>query len=172
MIELHYFHPVFNQWLIRIGAGSVQIRIKKDTDFTDLKNKIQNALTMDYPHLKSGCFRNAVSSIGKLFGRDLARKLEDKYYGFYAEGIPNEKTEIIDKTKYISDAQIKRLFAIMNDKIKSLKLIKEDFYDEVKEYMIREFNVEHRANLTPTQYQNICDWIENYKRIEIKPEDL
>lgn len=78
-IELEFWHPVAQTWLNRIGAGSVQIQFKKETDFTILQNKYQNTLTKDFPHLKAECFRNACLSIGKSFGRDLNREFTDEF---------------------------------------------------------------------------------------------
>jgi hypothetical protein len=83
-LELWYFHPVAKTWLCRIGAGAVQIQmISKEKggtgDITNIKDKITNTLTKDYPHLKAECFRNACLSIGKLFGRDLNREFDDEY---------------------------------------------------------------------------------------------
>jgi len=73
-IELHYFHPIYKTWLCRVGAASVLVRQKKGAEITDITAKIKNALVLDYPHLKAECFRNACSSIGKTFGRDLNRE--------------------------------------------------------------------------------------------------
>jgi hypothetical protein len=81
-IELWYFHPIAQTWLCRIGAGAVMIQFKKDSEITDLSAKIKNTLTKDYPHLKAECFRNACQSLGKKFGRDLNRKLNDQYNPF------------------------------------------------------------------------------------------
>lgn len=87
-LELSYFHPVAKTWLTRVGCAGVQIQYeapkdadgnKKKVDITDIRGKIVNTLTKDYPHLKAQCFRNACLSIGKAFGRDLNREFEDQY---------------------------------------------------------------------------------------------
>jgi hypothetical protein len=83
-LELWYFHPVAKTWLCRIGAGAVQIQFKSvekggSGDITDIRDKITNTLTKDYPHLKAECFRNACLSLGKAFGRDLNREFDDQY---------------------------------------------------------------------------------------------
>ena len=76
-IDLYVFHPVAQVWLTRTGAAGVVVRSYEKT--IDLSKKITNTLTLDYPHLKAECFRNACLSLGKLFGRDLNRKFEDEY---------------------------------------------------------------------------------------------
>lgn len=87
-LELSYFHPIAKVWITRVGCAGVQIQYeaqkdadgnKKKVDITDIKLKIVNTLTKDYPHLKAQCFRNACLSIGKTFGRDLNREFEDVY---------------------------------------------------------------------------------------------
>lgn len=83
-IEVRYFHPTFNTWLSRTGAAAVQIQMVSKNkggtgDITDIGQKITNTLTKDFPHLKADCFRNAVLSIGKAFGRDLNRSFNDQY---------------------------------------------------------------------------------------------
>jgi hypothetical protein len=115
-IELWYFHPVAKTWICRIGAGAVQVQMKSkekggDGDITNIRNKITNTLTKDYPHLKADCFRNAALSIGKTFGRDLNRKFEDQYNPVIKEvqtpDINTKKKELIDLIdKQPKEAQI------------------------------------------------------------------
>lgn len=98
-IELKYYAPWIDEYIVRTGSASVQIQMDsglkdefgnqiyenrkkvKDPNFkiTDFDKKIANTLVKDYPHLKSECIKNAARSIGKIFGRDLNRKLEDTY---------------------------------------------------------------------------------------------
>jgi hypothetical protein len=115
-IELHYFHPVAKTWLCRVGAGAVQVQMKSkdkggDGDITNIRNKITNTLTKDYPHLKADCFRNACLSIGKSFGRDLNRKFDDQYNPIIAKpqqpdvtSLKKQYIDLIDKQP--KDAQI------------------------------------------------------------------
>jgi hypothetical protein len=103
-IELHYFHPVAKTWLCRVGAGAVQVQMKSkdkggDGDITNIRNKITNTLTKDYPHLKADCFRNACLSIGKSFGRDLNRKFDDQYNPIIAKPQQPDVTSL--KKQYI-----------------------------------------------------------------------
>lgn len=78
-IDLVVFHPVTNSWIRRTGAASVMIQMTRNSEVTQVENKIKNTLVKDYPHLKSECLKNAAKSFGKSFGRDLNRKLEDEY---------------------------------------------------------------------------------------------
>lgn len=78
-IDLHVFHPVERVWIVRTGAAATMIRQHKGAAVTDYSAKIHNALEMDVPHLLADCLRNAVQSLGKLFGRDLNRKFADAY---------------------------------------------------------------------------------------------
>ena len=100
-LELWYFHPVAKTWLCRIGSAAVQVQMKSpdnggDGDITNIRNKITNTLTKDYPHLKADCFRNACLSLGKAFGRDLNRKFEDQYNPIIAK---TEVSSIETKTQ-------------------------------------------------------------------------
>jgi len=90
---LSYFHPVYHIWIERVGAGAVMIQYKSkgkggSGDITNIKDKIPNTLTKDYPHLKAECFRNACLSIGKSFGRDLNRNYTDDYQPLILEKVP------------------------------------------------------------------------------------
>lgn len=77
-IDLHYFHPTAKMWIVRTGAAAAMIQMKsKDKggsgDITEIRDKITNTLTKDFPHLKAECIKNAAKSIGTYFGRDLNR---------------------------------------------------------------------------------------------------
>lgn len=103
-IEVWYFHPTAKTWLCRVGAGAVQVQMKSkdkggDGDITNIRNKITNTLTKDYPHLKADCFRNACLSIGKAFGRDLNRKWEDQYTPIIT--VPKQPDIVELKKQYI-----------------------------------------------------------------------
>jgi len=79
-ITLEATHPITGKTIRRIGAASVAIMQDKGAplgDFTNTKKK--TALVMGFPKLKAECFKNAVISLGKSFGRDLNRKVFDKY---------------------------------------------------------------------------------------------
>ena len=101
-IELRFFHPLVKTWLTRTGAGAVQIQMRSPEkggsgDITNIKDKIVNTLSKDYPHLKAECFRNACLSIGRMFGRDLNREFDDQYMPPIKEEIKNPINEMIQK---------------------------------------------------------------------------
>ncbi|MCL2596234.1 MAG: hypothetical protein FWD66_00935 [Paludibacter sp.] len=85
-LQLCIFHPFLQVWIERTGAAAVQIQMTSkekggDGDITNVRNKIINTLTKDFPHLKAACIMNAAKSLGKIFGRDLNRKADS--LGFY-----------------------------------------------------------------------------------------
>lgn len=121
-IELWYFHPVAKAWLCRIGAGAVMIMQRKDSDITDVGAKIKNTMTKDFPHLKAECLRNACLSLGKSFGRDLNRELEDQYNPLIKETAPP-----IDE-KLVSELNVLLSDYSSYDELKSKSIsIKQDF---------------------------------------------
>ena len=79
-ITLKVLHPVTGVWITREGAAAVQIMqdAGKPID-TILQTKKKNALEAGFPKLKAMCLKNAASSLGKLFGRDLNRKQAAEY---------------------------------------------------------------------------------------------
>lgn len=79
-LELVVRHPITGEEIIRSGAGSVVIMQDSGASLESFTNtKKKNALVMGFPKLKAECFKNAVQSLGKLFGRDLNRKIVDSY---------------------------------------------------------------------------------------------
>lgn len=74
-ITLKVLHPITGVWITREGAAAIQIMqdAGKPID-TILQTKKKNALETGFPKLKAMCLKNAASSLGKLFGRDLNRK--------------------------------------------------------------------------------------------------
>ena len=84
-ITLHYFHPLAKVWLTREGSAAVMIQQSAGAVITDISAKIKNTLGKDHPHLMASCTMSAARTIGKAFGRDLNRKLEDNYNTFYSD---------------------------------------------------------------------------------------
>lgn len=117
-IDLEIFHPIAKTWITRTGAAAVQIQMTSKEkggsgDITNIRDKITNTLTKDFPHLQAACLTNAARSIGKIFGRDLNRKDEDEYFPFY----PDSETSLyLDWQLAIKDCQsIKNLMDIYNE---------------------------------------------------------
>jgi hypothetical protein len=84
-VTLSYYHPFAKVWINREGAASVMIMQKSGSDISDIGAKIKNTLQKDYPHLLASCISNAAKTIGKNFGRDLNRKMEDDYSAMYSD---------------------------------------------------------------------------------------
>lgn len=94
-LELWVRHPITGEIITRSGAAGIIIQVDKAPD--DLtgqqrnewalnpSNKKSNALDLGYPKLKAECIKNAAQSLGKIFGRDLNRKKNDKFIPAYKE---------------------------------------------------------------------------------------
>ena len=82
------FHPVAGVWISVVGWGAVRVRMNSDSDHTDPKNKIKNALQMDFPHLGAECFKNAMQRLGRRFGRGLRRDYNELYTELVKEQKP------------------------------------------------------------------------------------
>jgi len=100
------FHPVAKIWITRIGTAAVPITFRADTDITDIRNKIKNALVNVIPHLKSECLKNAAHSLGRSFGRDLNREISD--YEF---------EDITEKISVLSELQKKAIALLKTAKL-------------------------------------------------------
>lgn len=73
-------HPVTGTSIRRAGFGAVVITQDKDAAIADFNlTKKKNALDLTFPKLKAEILKNAASSLGKIFGRDINRKQRDVY---------------------------------------------------------------------------------------------
>lgn len=73
-------HPVTGKTIRRAGFGAVVITQDKDASIADFNiTKKKNALDLTYPKLKAEILKNAASSLGKVFGRDINRKQRDVF---------------------------------------------------------------------------------------------
>lgn len=63
----------------------------------DLQNKKQESLKMAFPKAKAMAIKNAAQSLGKSFGRDINRKIEDSPTDFYEDLING--TEMLTEAK-------------------------------------------------------------------------
>jgi hypothetical protein len=79
-VRVHYLHPS-GEWRWADGVGAVPIQIKKEGNgATDFANMNSNAVQIGLPAAKSYAFKDAVESLGKIFGKDLNRKDGMDYY--------------------------------------------------------------------------------------------
>lgn len=115
IIELHYFHPVAKQWLVRTGTAATQIRQRKGAEITDINAKLKNSLEQDSPHLLSDCIKNAAKSLGAVFGRDLNRKHIDNYESRAVQNAIAEQVNVDNLAEQIAKCtttqQVKDLYA-------------------------------------------------------------
>jgi hypothetical protein len=110
-VDLVFFHPVAKIWMRRQGAASVMIGQKSKSEITDMAAKIKNTLTKDYPHLLASCITSAAKTLGKRFGRDLNRKVEDNYERFYTEiGTAEEALSSIEWDKIVTLENLKSVW--------------------------------------------------------------
>lgn len=116
-ITLSVLHPISGVWIKREGAGAVQIMQDAGSTIDSImQTKKKNALETCFPKLKAQCVKNACKSIGKYFGRDIARKVKDTYQPLQINSgdwstvlalLSNYNGE--DKEQLISEAQNKKV---------------------------------------------------------------
>ena len=106
-IELHVYHPVIKEWIVRTGVAATQIRQNKGAKLTDIDQKIKNALEMDCAHLYADCVKSAAKTLGPAFGRDLNRDFVDNYKALvskHVEANTYKAKEVREKVAKINDA--------------------------------------------------------------------
>ena len=76
-IRLHYQHPVDMQFYFHDGVGAKELQTRKNTGTLKptFENILYGAVERAVPIAKSQALKDAVGHIGKIFGRDLNRKL-------------------------------------------------------------------------------------------------
>jgi len=132
-VTLKYYHPFAKVWLKREGAAAVMIQQNKGANITDISEKIKNTLAKDHPHLLAACICSAARSIGKRFGRDLNRKLEDNYDSFYSDMAAAESvTATIEWEKVLTLADLKNIWNANPDLHNNKQFIKTFTYHKNK----------------------------------------
>lgn len=82
--RIKVFHPVIHQWLTYDGAGSSVIQQDANTKVSDFHlYKKPNAMQLAFPKAYAEAIKNAAKKIGKRFGADINRTVEDDYQGFF-----------------------------------------------------------------------------------------
>lgn len=136
-VTLEVFHPIAKTWLRRVGTGAVQIRMRKDSDITDINSKIKNALQADAPHALSEAVKNAAKKFGLVFGRGLNRDDDySKYKGF--DEFVNEsdlvlRDILVELDNCKTKADVKAAFERLKPELKANLIIKQKFIDRGKE---------------------------------------
>jgi len=88
---LHVFDLNAKVWIRRVGFGAVVIRQSSGAQVTDASAIIKNALVMDFAKLKTEILKNAVKTLGKKYGGDLNRDIEDYYEAIYTNELDKEQ---------------------------------------------------------------------------------
>lgn len=106
-LELWVKHPITGDMITRSGAAGIIIQMDKAPEnltgqernnwALDPSNKKPNALDLGYPKLKAECVKNAAQSLGKVFGRDLNRKKNDKFIPAYKELSDNGFKSLLER---------------------------------------------------------------------------
>jgi hypothetical protein len=123
-VELWVRDPESGEWVVKTGAGAVQIQLAKGSDVLNVANKIKTCMEYGYPHLLSDCLRNAALKLGKHLGRDLARKQEDRET--YTEIIVDYSQKFRDAIASLTTAEdVKIAWNTLNVNVRQ--------FDEVKE---------------------------------------
>ena len=102
-VTLKVINPVTLKIQRRDGLGAVPIRLKAGSKPTDFDQIQHDSIQTGLPAAKAYAFKNAVQTLGKQFGRDVARK-EDRI-DTYSPIINNdENPEVLEelKSKYLS----------------------------------------------------------------------
>lgn len=77
---LTVWHPVTKRPLKRAGFASVIITQDANATIAEFnQTKKKNALDLTFPKLKAEIVKNAAQSLGKVFGRDINRRLKDSF---------------------------------------------------------------------------------------------
>lgn len=105
-ITLWYNHPVTGERITRAGIGATAIQQDSGAKPDELVKKKVRAMEKDAGHALANAKKNAIQTIGRLFGRDVGRNHGDTLDEF--TGVINEKQkekitrsidEIIEKAK-------------------------------------------------------------------------
>ena len=125
-IDVKVFHPVAKVWITRTGASALKVMTdkipkeiaggmsKQDQNkwHLDSDNKKPNALEAGgFAKLKAECFKNAVQSIGKYFGRDANRGFEEEFTNLMTDvdaEIARARRMVSEQVDLCQDEEIKK----------------------------------------------------------------
>ena len=78
-MRVWYKDPITGEWEWTEGVGAAPLQTDKDAGATDFNRIKSNAVQIGAPAAAAYAFKNAVASLGKLFGKDLVRSDEISY---------------------------------------------------------------------------------------------
>lgn len=79
-VRLFYTNPITGEQEYVDGLGAVPLQTKKGSSAADFNNVKSNAVQIGLPAAKTFAEKDAISSLGKLFGSDLNRHEESTYH--------------------------------------------------------------------------------------------
>lgn len=93
--RIKVFHPVIRQWMNYDGIGSVPVQQDQGTAVREFMNtKKTKAIQKNLPAAYALALKNAAKKIGKVFGGDLGRTMEDDYTPFNLTPLNNDSVTI------------------------------------------------------------------------------
>lgn len=96
--RIKVFNPVIKEWMNYDGAGSAVIQQDADTKVSDFHlYKKPNAMQLAFPKAYAEAIKNAAKKVGKRFGADVNRTLEDDYSGFFKEPTKVDESTVLNK---------------------------------------------------------------------------
>lgn len=78
-VRITGLNPATGREFYRDGIGSKAIQLNSNSKPMDISNIKSNGLELAFPAAKAQAFKNAAQSIGKVFGRDISREIQDEY---------------------------------------------------------------------------------------------
>jgi hypothetical protein len=78
-VRVHYQSPTTGEMIWMDGVGAVPLQTDKGAGATDFNKIKSNGVQLAAPAAKSYAFKDAVETIGNLFGKDINRKTRPDY---------------------------------------------------------------------------------------------
>lgn len=75
-VEISVYNWVANVWITRVGTAAIPFMMEKNAHPMDLNKLKPNGIKVVIPIVKSIAVKNAVSSLGNIFGRNLNREFK------------------------------------------------------------------------------------------------
>jgi len=107
--RIKVFHPILMQWLNYDGIAAALIQQKANTEIIDFHAyKLPTALKLGAPNAYSEAIKNAAKKIGKRFGSDLMREIEEDYTPY---NMTNKEPKFTGDIQINSKAELLKAYA-------------------------------------------------------------